>query len=87
MAPLAYTHAAHHAPLAYSSPALSYGHSYTHSAPLAYAHAPQVHYAAPVVKAIAPVHYAKHVVPAATSYANTYKVSYKFHVFQSKRFS
>lgn len=62
-APLAVGHG-----LAY--PSLSYP-SYAHAAPIV---------SAPVVKHIAPVAYSapvvKTVLPAATSYSNTYKVSY-----------
>lgn len=76
--PLSYAHAASPLTYAHSAAPYSYGHSYSHASPLTYAAAP-VHYSAPaVVKSIAPVHYAapvvKHVVPAATSYSNTYKV-------------
>lgn len=73
-APLSY---AHSAPLSYAHSApLSYGHSSPYYGSAAYSHA---YSHAPVIKAVAPVAYAapivKHVVPAATSYANTYKVS------------
>lgn len=69
-APLSYAHAA---PLAYSSHgAYASPYSAAYASPYSYGHAP-------VIKAVAPVAYAapvvKHVVPAATSYANTYKVS------------
>lgn len=85
-APLSYAHSAplsyaHSAPLAYASHAapLAYSH---HASPYSYGHGGYSHaYSAPIVKAVAPVAYAapvvKHVVPAATSYANTYKVSFK----------
>lgn len=58
----------------------AYGSPYGYSAPIVKSIAAPV-YAAPVVKSIAaPLAYSspvvKHVVPAATSYANTYKVSH-----------